>query len=85
MTETDGSGNMENKRAKEQERPDLEDSIAFLRNADPRNDRELIFTKMQETFMYRREKPTEIAENFPRLMDTSGLVGESCYVFFQAL
>ncbi|XP_030758373.1 uncharacterized protein LOC115884062 [Sitophilus oryzae] len=52
---------------------DIEETIDFLNNCDPRNDREVIFEKMQLSFEQRRDNP-DIAARFLRFFDTPGLL-----------
>lgn len=52
----------------------IDRAIAAMKMADPKTGIDIILSNMLQTFMYRRENVDKIFEEFPRLLDTPGLV-----------
>lgn len=56
-----------------------DDDIIFLKNANPETQRDLTIEKTVNTFQYRRALEKDIVGNFPRFLDTIGLVNLNYY------
>ncbi|CAG5093142.1 Protein of unknown function [Cotesia congregata] len=53
---------------------DVTEIITFLKNAHPVKDRKNIENAMKNTFLFRRENTNNLLDEFPRFIDTPGLI-----------